>query len=530
MKVTTINGEELLKKNVRKIKREDGSFGYFKIGNIETKDSGDCYQINNIFYTVEKKRIVWDHFLKRYVLKTTTIEGVINSNLEIGSFSSTAPTVVLFVNTSTKLICMCKEIAEELKYIEGENKFYYNPSAFTYHQIFPRKLIDMGYKGSLQYNFKNYLEICKKNHSLFKFEKDEDSDEYYKLAPSLFDKYTFGIELETTKGMIPESVYKNLGVMPVRDGSISGLEYVTIPLKGIKGVYTFKKIIENLIKYTDSNYTCSMHVHVGNIPRTMEFVTAMFKFGYYFQNNIFDLFPGYKMKNDGIKRQCYTAPLDDFLMSSLNFKSDTNEKLEEDFTKIIYELSGNHESFKYFRDLNSITEHPSDPQESAKWHMKERYKWLNIIPLVFTNKKTIEYRIFTVPDTIDKAFTFLILSLAITDFVNRNQLSILIRPFLLKKMNVNEILNTAKVSSVVSEVLYHRYHTIAEIFTHRGSFFEENTIKSTKGHSLLPNKKVIKKNSFLEDALYAVNVVEAQPVRRSAVTIDDLNILDDNSI
>ena len=29
MKVTTINGEELLKKNVRKIKREDGSFGSF---------------------------------------------------------------------------------------------------------------------------------------------------------------------------------------------------------------------------------------------------------------------------------------------------------------------------------------------------------------------------------------------------------------------------------------------------------------------------------------------------------------------
>ena len=70
--------------------------------------------------------VLLDHFLKRYVLKTTTIEGVINSNLEIGSFSSTAPTVVLFVNTSTKLICMCKEIAEELKYIEGENKFYYN--------------------------------------------------------------------------------------------------------------------------------------------------------------------------------------------------------------------------------------------------------------------------------------------------------------------------------------------------------------------------------------------------------------------
>ena len=52
MKVTTINGEELLKKNVRKIKREDGSFGYFKIGNIETKDSGDCYLINNIFCTI----------------------------------------------------------------------------------------------------------------------------------------------------------------------------------------------------------------------------------------------------------------------------------------------------------------------------------------------------------------------------------------------------------------------------------------------------------------------------------------------
>lgn len=499
MKVTTINGEEISKKDARKIKREDGSFGYYKIGNPDIKDSGDCYQINNIFYTIEKKRIVWDYLLKRYVLKTSTFEGVVDSKLNIGSFSNEANVITLYINEVKKLPCMSKDIALELNYIEGSFGIWYNPKYYTYSQIFPRRIVDSNYKNSLQYNFKGYLDSCKKNYAAFKITENSDAEELYALAPHLFDKYSFGIELETTKGLIPDSLYKNLGVMPVRDGSISGLEYVTIPLQGKKGVYAFKQIMEYVIRYTDSNYTCSMHVHVGGVPRTMEFIVAMFKFGYYFQEHLYPIFPGYKRINDGIKRQCYTAPLDSLLMSSLNFKSDTTEKLKEDYQKIVSVLSGHHDLFTKFVDLENIQSHPSDPQENAKWHMKERYKWLNIIPLVFTNKQTTEYRIFTVPDTVDKAFLFLIMSLMMSDFVTRNTQTILAKPSYAKKIDLFNLVEATRVSSVVRHVLQHRHGISGHHTNNKGAFFEESALIMPASASLVGRR--LKDEESLEDAL-----------------------------
>ena len=52
MNVTTITGEVINKKLTRKIKNLQDIFAYYKIGNINQKDSGDCYQINNIFYKI----------------------------------------------------------------------------------------------------------------------------------------------------------------------------------------------------------------------------------------------------------------------------------------------------------------------------------------------------------------------------------------------------------------------------------------------------------------------------------------------
>lgn len=42
------------------------------------------------------------------------------------------------------------------------------------------------------------------------------------------------------------SICKRLGLIPLRDGSITGLEYATIPHRGIKGVAALKESIEVL--------------------------------------------------------------------------------------------------------------------------------------------------------------------------------------------------------------------------------------------------------------------------------------------
>jgi hypothetical protein len=100
MKVITINGEEILKKNTRKIKSIDGTYKYYKIGELNIKNSGDCYQINNIYYTIEKGRIEWDNFKGLYCLKSHLLFGIINDQGNNGYFSKEAPYVNVYTSRS----------------------------------------------------------------------------------------------------------------------------------------------------------------------------------------------------------------------------------------------------------------------------------------------------------------------------------------------------------------------------------------------------------------------------------------------
>ena len=483
MNVTTVSNEIIDKSLTRKIKNLKNEFAYYKIGIIDIKNSGDCYQINGIYYTNEKGRIVWDEYLNKYVLKTTVYEGIINCYYNRGYFSKTVPNlaIVFLKNTPVSEYCMSTEIAEKLGLINGHQNLFYNPEYYTYEQILPRKIINQEYKKSLDYNFKKYIPECIKSFENFKIIKNDYIENVYNQLKHVLDYHSFGIEIETIVGMIPEHIYLNLGVRPVRDGSITGLEYVTIPLNSKKGLYAFIEIIKVINKYTSSDYTCSMHIHVGNVPRTMEFIVAMFKTMYYLQNNIYSLFPTYKQNNCDIKRQCYTESLNSYLMTSLNYDCDTVEKIEKDYAKIIYELSGKHPEYKNFVNLEDIVSHPYDLSENSKWNVKERYKILNIIPLIFTNKQTIEYRIFTVPDTIEKAIFFLTLSLATTNYVVNHIKNINITSNNLKNLNLNNIFDhVLNKSSEQKEHLYIREYVVSKQINYKGGFFEEKDIKINK--------------------------------------------------
>lgn len=479
MNVTTINGKEIDKKLTRKIKNLDGVFSYYKIGNINRKDSGDCYQINNIFYTLEKGRIVWDELLNQYVLKTTTIEGIVDANYRRGFFNeNNANLAIVYLNKEpVSEMCISRELAEELGLINGQFNIYYNPQYYSYEQILPRQIIDRNYKNSLPYNFKDSIKECTKNFEKFGVIKNDNIERYYSQIKTLLESYSFGVEFETTAGMIPVEIYDTLGVRPVRDGSISGLEYVTIPLTGKKGFYAFIKIVEAINKYTSSDYTCSMHIHVGNIPRTMEFIVAMFKTMYHLQDEIYRLFPLYKQYNNGIKRQCYTAPLCSHVMASLNYECKTEDDIKSDYQKIVFELAGRHSDYRSFIPLSNITSHPYDPSESSKWNMKSRYKIQNLIPLIFTNKQTVEYRIFTVPNTVEKAISFLTIALSITDFVNKHHMSILTSQKCIRPINLYKIFDhTLNDKYDQYEHLQLRESVVNTRINNTGGFFEEKDI------------------------------------------------------
>lgn len=473
MKVVTINGEEILKKNTRKIKSIDGTYKYYKIGDINVKNSGDCYQINNIYYTIEKGRIEWDHFKGLYCLKSHLLYGVINNEGDRGYFSKEAPFINVYLNKLNKTIYMSKEFIDKHLYYIKDNEYYYK-KYFTISDLFPRININPEIKNSLDYSFTNYLPIGEKNYKNYKITNIIPFiEKLYSLNPRLFTKYTFGIEIETTKGMIPKELTDELGVFPVRDGSISGLEYVTVPLNDKKGLYVLYNLLDYINTYTDHDFTCSMHIHVGGVPRTEEFCLAMFKMGAFIQEDFYELFPGYKKLNDGTKRQCYTSPLSSFLLSKIG--NVTNDRIKNAFTNLVYVLTGKYSDYAKYVPIADIQSHPADPQERSKWYMKERYKWLNLIPLIFTNKKTIEYRIFTTPDTPEKGLMFLSMILAVTDFTNSNQSVILKDSDSIDKYNLYRILQTILGSGIMGYCM-NRNNIVTSYKKNKGSFFEEKDI------------------------------------------------------
>jgi len=88
-KVIAIDGKEYDKNECRKIKGE-----YWKIGDTSIENSGHCYHINGKYYKYNTGYIVYDHRIKQYIIKNSTLlveEGVVgidkNDNIILGSFS-----------------------------------------------------------------------------------------------------------------------------------------------------------------------------------------------------------------------------------------------------------------------------------------------------------------------------------------------------------------------------------------------------------------------------------------------------------
>ena len=152
--------------------------------------------------------------------------------------------------------------------------------------------------------------------------------------------YSFGVEIETSKGSVyPSSKYK-YGFSVCRDGSIENDEYVSIPMKGVKGLQAIKKFINLNANNVKTDYNCSLHVHVGNVRTDKVYINALYNFLYYFQQDYFDYFPYYKKENVLNKRKHYTKALPDLCENIHNVnKSKFSELLNYNYNNIFLFLT-----------------------------------------------------------------------------------------------------------------------------------------------------------------------------------------------
>lgn len=440
--VITIDGTIFPKKECRKIKSV-----YYKLGDKKVEDSGQCYCINGKYYKYNTGYIVYDHRIKEYVIKKDSllIEGIINitENGPIYGYYSKEDkpeeAVFLAYDGASRTAINSSIIKDSIYTQECLSSGYYfmrQEKPCVYY--FKINKINQGIKNALPYDARNYYGF---NEAIDRYEhekkKIEESATILKYGKFVKD-YTFGLEFETVLGEIPGNVCNKNGLIALRDGSIGGLEYVTVPLSGTKGLQTIVNVCNELQLRTTYDDSCSVHFHIGNVPRTEEFFISLIRILSLVEDEVFSMFPIYKRKNYGVKRKCYTKP---FPFAPLLLSMDriiTKENAGKNFSKLYEYLSTGNE---YPGDLSKVKAHPSDPDGQGKWNIKTRYHWVNLIPLLFGNKQTIEFRIHTPTNDYNKIISFLYLCIAIIDYAKELQESILLSPERVAYVTLNELIS-----------------------------------------------------------------------------------------
>ena len=226
--------------------------------------------------------------------------------------------------------------------------------------------------GGFPYSFnKNYEAIF--NFNLFsKKQVIEENKEYW--ASKYLSGFTFGFEFETSCGYIPQmECYRN-GLIPLRDGSITGLEYSSVVLKGNEGLNLLHQQLQQLTKHCKYDKECSLHIHVGGFPVMSEYIFALYKVAKVFEKKITPYMPKWTYST-----RYYKAS-----------KKDYCKKLWEDvstFEQLFLTVT----EHNYHGDL--YEEHPADPERSQKWRIASRYRWMNLVNMLcYDGPKTVEFR------------------------------------------------------------------------------------------------------------------------------------------
>ena len=397
MLVTTYTGKKVERQKCKKIK---GS--YYLVGDIKIKDSGECYKVEGKFHRFNNGYIEYDHEKEEYVLihKSPLKEGIVDfseSGRPIrGMFSpNIGDNIVIRENLEAKSIaCLSDKVAYKGGYRERLANGVFYPNKLNKSSWFSTVTKAPISKSSLQYESR-FVSNLTQSHFEKEFKPDYNNKNLNKLGDFLQQNgITIGLEFETVKGFIPERLCYKYGLIPLRDGSISGIEYVTVPMKGRQGLYAVREICKELSKRTSYNNSCALHLHLGGLDRSEKDVLAMFILSVLMQDELFLLQPKYKRYNPDVSHGGFCKPLNADaakFFGKIPSKVKDNE-ITEAFSNVFRFISDGREYANYKFDLENVDAHPSDPSGNRKWNINSRYFIINFVPIIFGNKKTVEFR------------------------------------------------------------------------------------------------------------------------------------------
>jgi hypothetical protein len=428
--IETFDGHQELRENCRKIRDK-----YYVKGK-------DCHQINGRWYLVSEDNIVFDHELQKWVLKSGSLilgivgfkDGVpikdyfssnIFNNVAVSILETTITSAISYfddsVSREVKTTKFTTYIAINNK-ILIENNFVENLS--TGEWILPTDCKNISSLAQIT----NVFDPTRQQYNI------EDNKDEYKDKVKQYNKYntpisrnaklyakflgdvTFGVELETICGYLPVHIQYRYGIIVCRDGSLKaeegqGSEYTTIPLSGAKGLTSLHYGCKEIAKRNKINLLCALHVHIGNIKITRCYIVALYMLCRSIQEELFNMFAYYKRdeKKYAYKEKNYCNKL---LKLGIN---PCNASSKEEFTdwinwcyrKIFAFLSENGAPDRVYNRKNK--QHP----KNQKWERKNRYFWMNLMNVFFSNRNTIEFRLHTGTMNSQKAINWLFICNAI---------------------------------------------------------------------------------------------------------------------
>ena len=241
--VNTFDGKKEYRKNCKYIKEK-----YYTINRT-------CFEIEGKWRS-DDSNIVFDWETKNYVLLNNTpnlIYGLIKDNDNVLKMGYFTPNIYNNIPINSEVfgsvVCISEEILgnnwiEDMKY-----HIWFNKNEISSSTIAKRKTISNHESpNSKGYNIEDNIEdfqIKTKNYINY---NTHITPKIKHLSKYLGD-ISFGFEFELHLGNLPNHLQNRYGIVPCRDGSLNGgMELVTIPMTGAKGLQTIVNLTDDLKK------------------------------------------------------------------------------------------------------------------------------------------------------------------------------------------------------------------------------------------------------------------------------------------
>lgn len=453
--VVTYNGKSVPRSECRSIAGK-----FYKMGTVNIKDSGDVYLMGDgTYYRINNNKIAWNHSKEQYDFIDRMVKGYVPGGM--GYFNAENRTHFKAVGN----LYVFNEQAIK------DNKLQYDFSTGEYSErpvyALPSILRQKAEYDTLPNNIYGMGEYPKDVMQMITRGVTKTFDE---SRNSVFDKflfnYQYGLEIETDQGFYPEPLYYKYGCVPLKDGSILGTEITTVPYQPKFSV--FAELFESVCKYTRATQNNSLHVNISGFNNTPEFRVAMYNMYYRLQQEINAFIPIYKRelayltgKQGGPKDHCKPLERLNIVYRYSSNQEHYNAQVEKSDIEIFKFLNEG----VYNNDFNIRTRrHQRDG--GHKWDHHNRYYALNLMPLYFGNvaASRVEYRVHSGTVNPTKSMIWLLITAAITKFVENNTQRILAGK---DKINLDDILKEVYLqeNTVEGQFLYEyirEYITIRE--------------------------------------------------------------------